>query len=99
LLFTLVGVNDNATLSSGKVVLKLLNSNGVVSAQQDLNIRISAFSKRIEPCMIALPQEKGGYLMVAEFYPEGNSTPIISRRYLKIGDSKDEKFSFFEMKL
>jgi hypothetical protein len=49
--------------------------------------------------MLELPKEKGGYLLIAEYFPEGKTTPIISRRYLKIGDSKEEKYDFYEMKL
>jgi len=37
-------------------------------------------------------------LFVAEFYQEGKNQPVISRRYLKIGDSRDEKYEFYEMK-
>jgi hypothetical protein len=99
LLFTLVGVNDYSTPASGKVVLKLINNKGSVITQKDMEIRISALSKRIEPCMLELPKEKGGYLLIAEYFPEGKDQPIISRRYLKIGDSKEEKYDFYEIKL
>ena len=96
--FNLVGVNDYATSATGKIVLKLLNSKGAVAAQQDMTIRIAPHAKRILPCLMELPKEKGGYLLVAEYYAEGKDTPVISRRYLKIGDSKDEKYDFYEMK-
>ena len=97
LLFNLVGINDDARQSTGKVLLKLLNSKGEVALQQDISVRIDAFSKNLFPCMVELPKEKGGYLMVAEYYPEGISAPIISRRYLKIADSPNEKFEFYEL--
>jgi hypothetical protein len=47
--------------------------------------------------MVELPKEKGGYLLIAEYYPDGKNTPVISRRYLKIGDSQNEKYDFYEM--
>jgi len=80
-------------------VLKLIDSKGAVATQQDMTVRISALSKRIEPCMLELPRVKGGYLLVAEYYPEGKTIPVLSRRYLKIGDSKEEKYDFYEMRL
>ena len=98
LLFNLVGVNDFRTDANGEAVVKLINSKGNVVAQQDMPIRIDPFAKSTVPCMVELPKEKGGYLLVAEFIPEGKSQPVISRRYLKIGDSPNEKFDFFEIK-
>jgi hypothetical protein len=95
LLFNLIGVNDYATPASGKVLLKLINSKGDVVTQQEMSININPFNKRILPCIMELPKEKGGYLLLAEFYPAAKDTPVISRRYLKIGDSRDEKFDFF----
>jgi hypothetical protein len=99
LLFNLVGVNDYANAATGKVRLKLINSKGDVALQQEQSGRIDAFAKNLFPCSIELPKEKGGYLMVAEFYPEGKETPIISRRYLKIGDSPNETYTFYDINL
>ena len=98
LLFNLAGVNDYRTPATGKAVLKLINSEGGIAAQQDMSIRIEPFAKKTIPCIMELPKEKGGYLLVAEFYPEGENQPVISRRYIKIGDSQNEKYDFFEMK-
>ena len=94
LLFNLVGVNDYKTPATGKIALKLINSKGEVIRKQDFSIKIDPLAKKTLPCLIELPTEKGGYLLVAEFYPEGQNQPVISRRYLKIGDSKDEKYDF-----
>ena len=98
LFFNLVGVNDYAAPATGKTVLKLLNSKGQVSNQQDVTLQINPFGKKVQPCLVELPKEKGGYLLIAEYYPEGKTTPVISRRYLKIGDSKTEKYDFYELK-
>jgi len=78
--------------------LKLINSKGEAVMQQDLSIRIEPFAKKTVPCMVQLPDEKGGYLFVAEFYQERKNQPVISRRYLKIGDRRDEQYEFYEMK-
>jgi len=98
MLFNLVGVNDYHTPATGKTVVKLINSKGEVVTQQEKNINIHPLMKSTVPCMVELPKENGGYLLVAEFYPEGKKQPVVSRRYLKIGDSKNEKYDFYDMK-
>jgi hypothetical protein len=98
LLFNLVGVNDYNSTATGKVLLKLINSKGEVVVQQDMTVSIDPFGKKMLPRMIELPEEKGGYLLVAEYFPEGKNQPVISRRYLKIGDSPDDKYEFYDMK-
>ena len=97
LLFNLVGVNDYTTPATGNITLKLMNSQGEVVTKQELSIRIDPLVKKTLPCMIELPQEKGGYLLVAEYYPEGKSLPVISRRYLKIGDTQNENYNFYDL--
>ena len=98
LLFNLVGINDYGYPATGQIVLKLIDSKGEVVIQQDMAIRIDPFGKSALPCIVELPKEKGGYLLVAEYYPEGKYQPVISRRYLKIGESQDENYDFFELK-
>jgi hypothetical protein len=97
LLFNIVGVNDYSYPASGKVTLKLINSKGETVVRQDLRMDIDPFVKRALPCMIELPKNKDGYLLTAEYYAEGQTNPVISRRYLKVGDSKEEKFDFYEI--
>ncbi|MDR2146151.1 MAG: hypothetical protein LBE91_06815, partial [Tannerella sp.] len=97
LLFNLVGVNDYASPATGKTVLKLLNSKGEIVVLQEMIVSIPPFGKSTVPCLTSLPQEKGGYLLVAEYFPEGKNQPVISRRYLKIGDSANEEYDFFNM--
>jgi hypothetical protein len=97
LLFNMGGINDYATPATGKVELKLINSQGEVVMQQNISVRIDPVAKNLFPCKVELPAEKGGYVMVATYYPEGKNAPVISRRYLKIGDSPNEKYDFFEM--
>jgi len=97
LLFNLVGVNDYRTPATGKTVLKLINSKGEIVTQQDMAIRIDPMDKRLLPCMIELPKEKGGYLLTVEYFPEGKNQPVVSRRYLKVGDSSNENYEYFDM--
>ena len=97
LLFNLVGINDYAVPATGNITLKLLNDKGEAVSKQDLSIRIDPFFKKTLPCTITLPTEKGGYLLVAEYFPAGKTTPIISRRYLKISNSPTENFNFYDI--
>ena len=97
LLFNLVGLNDYNATATGKIALKLMNGKGDVVTQQDISIRMDPLGKTTLPCRIALPTEKGGYLLVSEFFPEGKNQPVISRRYLKVGDSKEDKYGFFNI--
>ena len=101
LLFNLVGINDYKSPATGMIVLKLLNDKGETVLQQEKLIRIDPLSKNIIPSLMSLPKEKGGYLLLAAFYPDnktGENQPIISRRYLKIGDTQDESYLFFDLK-
>ena len=97
LLFNLVGINDYTSPATGAITLKLMNSRGEVVTKQELSIRINPLVKKTLPCMLSLPMEKGGYLLVAEYYPEGKSLPVISRRYLKIGDTQNENYNFYDL--
>ena len=97
LLFNLVGVNDLVVAATGNITLKLINDKGVVVSKQDMPIKIEPLLKKTLPGMIDLPTEKGGYLLVAEYFPENNTRPVISRRYLKIGDSPGENYNFHDL--
>lgn len=96
LLFNIVGLNDLNKESSGNVLLKLLDSKGNTISIQEQMISINAYGKTLQPCMIQLPIQPGGYLLEVEYYPKGDITPVISRRYLKVGDS-NTKYEFYEL--
>ncbi|MGE5426698.1 MAG: glycoside hydrolase family 2 protein [Methylococcaceae bacterium] len=95
LLFTLAGVNNYASEVSGNVTLKLLDSSGKSVVEQSSRVKLQPFLRNEIPVNIKLPEAAGGYLMVAEFTPEGG-TPVISRRFIKVGQA--EKYSFFNLK-
>lgn len=98
LLFNLTGVNDYKTRSSGKVILKLRDSNGKEVVNNELSMDILPYAKKNLPCMIRLPKEEGGYLLTAEYYPQGKNQPVISRRYIKVGNRNDSGFTFYDIK-
>ena len=96
LVFNLVGVNDLNKESSGKVLLKLLDEKGTIISTQEESIVIEPFGKRLQPCLLKLPSKSGGYLLIAEYHEKGRAKPVLSRRYLKVGDAVT---SFFEYTL
>lgn len=99
LVFNLVGVNDLNKESSGKVLLKLLDEKGTIISTQEESIVIEPFGKRLQPCLLKLPSKSGGYLLIAEFHEKGRAKPVLSRRYLKVGDAVTSFKDYFEYTL
>ena len=96
LVFNLVGVNDLNKESSGKVLLKLLDEKGTIISTQEESIVIEPFGKRLQPCLLKLPSKSGGYLLIAEYHEKGRAKPVLSRRYLKVGDAVTSFKDYFE---
>ena len=94
--FNMLGINDLNRLSKGKLTLKLLDASGEAVVQNQAEIKIQPYGKSLIPTFMKLPQKTGGYLLVAEYCPDGQTQPVISRRYLKIGELP--KCDFYEMK-
>jgi len=79
---------------SGSVKIKLINPKGINSSEQNIQVKLNPFVRTDIPVSVILPNEIGGYVLVAEFRPE-NGAPVISRRFLKIGRSKN--YSFYQI--
>lgn len=99
LVFNLVGVNDLNKESSGKVLLKLLDEKETIISTQEESIVIEPFGKRLQPCLLKLPSKSGGYLLIAEYHEKGRAKPVLSRRYLKVGDAVTSFKDYFEYTL
>ncbi|UVQ91691.1 glycoside hydrolase family 2 protein [Parabacteroides distasonis] len=99
LVFNLVGVNDLNKDSSGKVLLKLLDEKGTIISTQEESIVIEPFGKRLQPCLLKLPSKAGGYLLIAEYHEKRGAKPVLSRRYLKVGDAVTSFKDYFEYTL
>ena len=99
LVFNLVGVNDLNKESSGKVLMKLLDEKGTIISTQEESIVIEPFGKRLQPCLLKLPSKVGGYLLIAEYHEKGGAKPVLSRRYLKLGDAVTSFKDYFEYTL
>ena len=86
LLFNLVGVNNFANPVAGIVKLKLIDQTGKYVAEQTLQVKLQSYLRNDIPVSLTFPTQPGGYLLVAEFTPE-NGVPVISRRFLKVGQT------------
>lgn len=98
LVFNLIGVNDLNRPSAGQVVLKLLDEEGNELLWQEEQIAMEPFGKRIKPCLVKMPAESGCYLLIAEYYEEGKLEPVLSRRYLKVGNQPASFEDYFDFK-
>ncbi len=95
--FNLAGVNDRRKPVRGTTLVKLLNHNGEIVREKTLHVELPVDIRKDIPVAINLPDQSGGYLLVAEFTPENQSSPIISRRYIKVGEA--EEYRFYEMRV
>lgn len=86
LLFNLAGINNFNKTATGTVKVKLLNSKGQTASEQNFPVNLESFIRTDIPVSIVLPSQTGGYVLVAEFTSE-NGSPVISRRYLKVGQA------------
>lgn len=95
LMLTLKGINDFAELESGRVQVKLYDSQGMIVRSQQLEVEIDAFGEKDFPLIMELPSSPGGYTLVTEFSGKLNPVEVQkSRRYIKIGDLTN---SYFEI--
>ena len=94
LLFNLAGINNMNKTATGTVKVKLVNSKGDIFSEQHFTVKLESFLRTDIPVSLVLPSKAGGYVLIAEFTPE-NGQPVISRRFLKIGQS--EEYSYFNI--
>jgi hypothetical protein len=94
LLFNLAGINNLNKIVPGSVKVKLVNSKGEDFSEQNISVKLESFLRTDIPVSMVLPFDAGGYVLIAEFTPE-NGMPVISRRFLKIG--QPEKYSYFNV--
>jgi beta-galactosidase len=96
--FNLVGVNDHDRLVKGIVTVRLLNWAGKEVARVVESVSIPPYGKQYIPTGIRLPEESGGYLVLAEYAPENSkSPPVLSRRTIKVGEK--ERYAYFDYEL
>lgn len=74
-----------------------MDKEGKVTTAIEKKIRIAGHDKKVIPCVVELPQQEGGYLVVAEYYPEDKKEPVISRRYITVG-KENTNYEYYEIK-
>jgi hypothetical protein len=88
----LARINDTNKEITGEVAIKIIDSKGKTVSKKTMPVTLSAFDRSAFQAEISLPKKPGGYLLLAEFTPEGADRPVISRRYIKVGKIADYKF-------
>ncbi|MDR2563450.1 MAG: glycoside hydrolase family 2 [Prevotellaceae bacterium] len=97
LIFNLIGINDNKFHTNGNIRLQIFDSKGNSIYSDSMKIKINAFGKTFVPVQLKLPDKEGAYLLTAEYSDETITKPVISRRYLKVGD-KNTNFEYYNLK-
>ncbi len=97
LLFNLVGINDLREEISGELNLKLLDNNGNEIHNKSMQITLSTDIQKVIPVSVDLPENHGGYLLVSKFTSNAAKDTQISRRYIKVGDPK-QQFTYYHLK-
>jgi len=85
LAFNLAGINNLPEKAEGLVKLRLINKTGHTVREKSLPVEMESYKRKDIPVSLILPKAPGGYVLVAEFTSE-NGTPVISRRFLKVGN-------------
>ncbi len=85
LVFSLTGVNNQAIPIYGSVKVQLLDAAGKTIVQQTREVELKSLGRSDYPAKLKLPDQPGGYMIIASFTPAGSSTPLISRRYIRVG--------------
>ncbi len=93
--FSLSGINNNQDRISGQLNLKLLDSKGKVTVEKLMDVTLDPLQRTDFIASLDLPEQSGGYLVVAAFTPSGSPHEIISRRYIRVGNLPD--YSFFDL--
>ena len=91
LLFNLTGINNFAAPVTGKVKIRLTDVSGKSSGEQEFGVTLNSYVRSDIPVSVSLPSVPGGYVLVAEFTADGG-TPVISRRYLKVGEAGEYRY-------
>ncbi len=95
LAINLLGINDLGRRSEGKLYIELFDDTGEAVIRKQSEITIDPYGKLLIPTALKLPEKPGGYVIVAEYYPAGKIDPVISRRFIKVGES--QSFKYYEI--
>jgi beta-galactosidase len=88
----LAGINNNADSVTGGGTIRLLDSNGLSVTSTKFKVLLKPQAKTEINEKLILPSKTGGYLLVAEFTPSGTKQKIVSRRFIRVGESRTYKY-------
>jgi hypothetical protein len=95
LIFQLAGINNSPKTTLGNLDIRLIDSDGKDIFQNTTEINLEPLSNTRILRSVKLPDREGGYLLLAQFTPQGSDQPVISRRFIKVG--KADSYKFFEI--
>jgi hypothetical protein len=93
LLFSLAGVNNNQHPVKGKLVIDLVDADGNASTASETEISLVPLTTSDLIREITLPEKPGGYILLARFTPEDTGKPVLSRRFIRVGNL--QKYMYF----
>lgn len=96
ILFSLAGINDYEYHVKGNTTLKLYNSAGEIVFEKEFSTVLPPNIKKDFPIKLDIPNSPDGYLLITEFLADNESQPVISRRYLKVGQLSE--YNYFNYK-
>ena len=96
LIFNLIAINDFNKKSNGKVKVRLLDSQGNQTIENQYDVSVSSYGKTILPVSLSLPEKSGCYTLVAEYTPENEAKKVLSRRYIRVGETESSTH-FYEL--
>jgi beta-galactosidase/beta-glucuronidase len=89
-------INDLNRDITGKVTLEIFDSFGKRIEKKVFPVSLQPFDRSSFSIEISLPVKSGGYLLLAEFLPEGSTHSVISRRFIKVGVLPAYKYFEFQ---
>lgn len=90
--FNLAGINNTLKDVNGNVKIAIVDATGKAIVETTKKVTLGTLTATNVPVCISVPDKTGGYLVTAAFTAEGSNEPVISRRYIKVGESAAYKF-------
>ncbi len=91
LAFNCVGVTEELHSVPGALEVQLRNSSGDIVWNENRTVSLRPYENTIFPVCLALPEKTGCYTIIAEFKERGKE-PVISRRFIQIGEKNAPEF-------
>ena len=95
LVFSLAGVNNHPQKVSGELVLRLLDSTGKSVTEEKSEVNLIPLTRTTILAELTLPDKPGGYLLLANLHQQTLKEPVISRRYIRVGEA--EEYQYYEL--